>query len=208
VDDETPLIPISRVDNLQVIFSVPEIAVGKVEQGFVIEFEVAPYPGEVFEGTIFYIGPGVDFDTRRLTLKAMVDNSAGRLKPGLFTKIRADLGEHSNALLIPEAAVVYDRTGTFVWRVREDGDEVFGERVPVTLGLRVPGRVEVTTGLSLGERVVSAGTHKVFPSVPLKLVPSSLQAHTDLETPAAEVSAPVLLDSEVNPEAYGEEAAQ
>jgi len=201
VDDETSLIPISNVENLQVIFSVPEQAVGKVEQGFVIQFEVAPYPGEVFEGSIFYIGPTLDFETRRLTLKAWVDNSAGRLKPGLFTKIRADLGEHANALLIPEAAVVYDRTGTFVWRVQEDGDEVFGERVPVTLGLRVPGRVEVTEGLSLGERVVSAGTHKVFPSDPLTLVPSSLQAHANLETPAAKVPVP-------SPEVSGEEAAR
>ncbi len=194
VDDETPLIPLSNVENLQVIFSVPEQAVGKVELGFLIQFEVAPYPGETFEGSIFYIGPTLDFETRRLTLKAWVENSNGRLKPGLFTKIRADLGEHANALLIPEAAVVYDRTGTFVWRVKEDGDEVFGERVPVKLGLRVPGRVEVAEGLSLGDRVVSAGTHKVFPSVPLKLVPSSLQVQAK-STEQAPAPAP---DSEVS----------
>jgi membrane fusion protein (multidrug efflux system) len=170
VDEETPLIPMSNVENLQVIFSVPEQAVGKVEQGYVIHFEVAPYPDEMFEGRIFYIGPTIDFDTRRLTLKALVDNKEGRLKPGLFTKIKADLGEHPGALLIPEAAVVYDRTGTFVWQIREEEGEVFGERVPVKLGMRVPGRVEVLEGLSLGDRVVSAGTHKVFPGAPLKLV--------------------------------------
>ncbi|MBW2712270.1 MAG: efflux RND transporter periplasmic adaptor subunit [Deltaproteobacteria bacterium] len=200
VDEETELIPMDHVNQLQVIFSVHEQAVGKVEQGFVIHFEVAPYPGELFEGKIFYIAPTIDFETRRLTLKALVENSNGRLKPGLFTKIRADLGERPNALMIPEAAVVYDRTGTFVWQVREDGEEVFGERVPVKLGMRLPGRVEVIEGLSLNDRVVSAGTHKVFPGVPLNPVASSRKVQPKVASPSIKPS--------VNPPVESAEAVQ
>ena len=62
------------------------------------------------------------------------------------------------ALLVPEAALVYDLDGTYVWRVDE---ERRARRTLVELGLRQAGRVEVVEGLSAGEWVVSAGVHSV-----------------------------------------------
>ena len=57
-----------------------------------------------------------------------------------------------------EHALGFDQQGTFVWRVRDD----VGERVPIDIGLRKNGRVEVKLGLSAGDTIVSAGTHKVI----------------------------------------------
>ena len=71
-------------------------------------------------------------------------------------------------MLIPESAVVFDQQGTFVWRVR---DEV-GERVPIDIGLRKNGRVEVKLGLAPGDTIVSAGTHKVIPGRKLRMAES------------------------------------
>jgi hypothetical protein len=60
--------------------------------------------------------------------------------------------------------VVFDQQGTFVWRVRDE----LGERVPIDIGLRKNGRVEVKLGLSPGDTIVSAGTHKVIPGRKLR----------------------------------------
>ena len=54
--------------------------------------------------------------------------------------------------------MVFDRRGTYVWRV---GEDMAVSRVPVETGLRRDGRVEITLGLQPGDRIVSEGTHKV-----------------------------------------------
>ena len=60
---------------------------------------------------------------------------------------------------MPESALVYDRNGTYLWRV---DDEQKAEKVPVDLGLRQAGRVEVLRGVGAGDRIVATGTHKVM----------------------------------------------
>jgi multidrug efflux pump subunit AcrA (membrane-fusion protein) len=68
------------------------------------------------------------------------------------------IDQRENAILVPETAVVFDRQGTYVWKL---GPDDVPSRVPIEVGLRKQGRVEVTLGLQAGDRIVSAGTHKV-----------------------------------------------
>jgi membrane fusion protein (multidrug efflux system) len=68
--------------------------------------------------------------------------------------------------MVPESAVLYDATGNSVWRLLEDGT---AQRVPVELGVRQAGRVEIVRGLAAGDRVVSAGVNKVAPGRPLQI---------------------------------------
>jgi membrane fusion protein (multidrug efflux system) len=78
-------------------------------------------------------------------------------------------------MMVPEEAVVYGRDGTFVWRI-VDGQAL---QVPVELGMRQPGRVELRAGVHPGDRVVAAGTHKLRSGSPVNDV--SLPA-SDAET--------------------------
>ncbi|MEW6272285.1 MAG: hypothetical protein AB1689_23630 [Thermodesulfobacteriota bacterium] len=55
-------------------------------------------------------------------------------------------------------------------------DESFAHHVPVELGIRREGRVEVTAGLAPGDRIVSAGTHKVADGAPVRLAESVIAA--------------------------------
>lgn len=158
VTTSTGMVQIDAIARLQLVFTVPEIGVPLARLGAIVTIAVAPYPGESFAGEVFFVAPTLDPATRRLLLKAWVPNPDRRLRPGLFANIRVELGRREGALLVPEDAVVYDRNATIVWRV--NGDNIT-ERVPVELGMRSAGRVEVRRGLVRGDRVVSAGTHKV-----------------------------------------------
>jgi membrane fusion protein (multidrug efflux system) len=113
---------------------------------------------------VYFAAPALDPRNRQLLLKATVPNPDRRLRPGLFATVLLDRAAADDAVVAPESAVVYDPQGTFVWRVTADGT---AERVPVTLGQRTKGRVEVKSGLAAGDRVVSAGTNKVIPGVPV-----------------------------------------
>ncbi len=169
ITETTPLVRLDDVDRLQLFFSIPESAIGLAELGARVEIRVAAYPSEAFEGDVFFVSPSVDRDTRRLLVKAWIPNDAFRLRPGMFADVEIDVGEREDALMVPESAIVYDRVGSFVWRVAQG--EV-AERVPVDLGVRQAGRVEITQGLSPGDRVVVAGTHKVTVGATLKSPPA------------------------------------
>jgi len=126
---------------------------------------VAAYPGERFPGEVFFVSPGLDPAARRLVLKAWIENPDHRLKPGMFVNVDVEVARKEAALVLPEAAIVYDRHGIFVWRAGPDGG---AEKVPVELGIRKQGVVEVVAGLAPGDRIVAAGTHKVLAGSPLR----------------------------------------
>ena len=91
-------------------------------------------------------------------------NPHRKLRPGLFANIDLEVGERESAIVVPESAIVFDREGTYVWKL--DADQV-ATRVPVELGLRRAGRVEVTLGLQPGDTIVVSGTHKVMAGKPV-----------------------------------------
>jgi membrane fusion protein, multidrug efflux system len=154
----TKLVRIDALDRLQLVFAVPEIGVPFVRRGMPVTITVKPFPELRFAGEVFFVSPTLDATTRRLTLKAWVPNPDRKLQPGLFANLEVQLAERPNAIVVPDAALLVDQGGSFVWRIGEDGK---ARRVPVEVGLRKASRVELTGALSAGDRIVSAGTQKV-----------------------------------------------
>ncbi len=154
----TILVRIDAVDRLQLVFAVPEIGVPFVRTGMPVTITVKPFPEIRFAGEVFFVSPTLDAATRRLTLKAWVPNPERKLQPGLFAQLEVQLAERENALVVPDSAILVDQTGSFVWRIDGDGKAA---RAPIEIGLRKAARVEITSGLEPGDRIVSAGTQKV-----------------------------------------------
>jgi membrane fusion protein (multidrug efflux system) len=160
VDRNTDLVPLESVDPLRLVFSVPEIAVAVARPGIPVTVVVAPLPNDSFPGEVYFVAPSLDPRTRRLLLKALVPNPEGKLRPGLFANIRVEIARHEAVLTVPETAVAYDTQGAHVWRLNREN---LAERISVEVGLRQRGRAEIVTGeLTENDRIVSAGTHKVF----------------------------------------------
>jgi len=158
--DGTGLVDVDAVATLKLLFSVPERAIQRMRVGMPVEIDVAPFPGERFSGTVDFVDPAVDPRNRRQLIRARIANAEGRLQPGLSATVHLEIGYRPDAIVVPESALVYDAGGSFVWRVTDD-DTV--ARVPVEVGTRQDGRVEILTGLATGDRIVSAGTNKVAP---------------------------------------------
>lgn len=157
VTPEDPLVRIDVMDPIELVFTIPEAALPLARIGAGFELEVAAYPGRRFPGAISFVAPTVDSANRRIEIKGRVPNPERILLPGMFATVRAELGERQ-AFLVPEEAVVADPRGAFVWRIGPDDG---AERVTVEVGARDGARVEVRADLRAGDRIVSAGTHKV-----------------------------------------------
>ena len=158
VDEKVGMVTVVSVDRLQLLFTVTEQAAGLARTGVPIQIHVGAWPEESFPGEVYFISPSIDSASRRLLLKAWIPNPDGKLKPGMFANVDVVIAERDDALLVPESALIYDRNGTYLWRV--DAEDR-AEKIPIEIGLRQAGHVEIVKGVVAGDRVVSAGTNKV-----------------------------------------------
>lgn len=175
IEPTTDLVQVESIASLELAFQLPELALPLARVGVPVDLKVAPYPDRVFSGTISFIAPSLNPQNRRLLVKARVPNSDLTLRPGLFATVEAKLGERQDVLAIPDSAVVYGSTGTFVWRI--DGQQKAAP-ADVELGARHDGQVEVKSGLAAGNVVVVAGTNKLAPGIGVEAVPSEGTAST------------------------------
>lgn len=151
------LVRVDSLDEMELIFTLPETVMAIARKGVKVELRVSPFPDETFGGTVYFVDPRIDAVSRRVLVKARVPNPEHKLRPGLFATLQVEISTREGALMVPEDAIVYGRDGVFVWRVVDNQ----ASQVPVELGIRQPGRVELRAGVKAGDRVVSAGTHKL-----------------------------------------------
>lgn len=147
------LITLTNIDPIKVDFRVPEIFLSRVKVGQSVALKVDAVAGREFEGRIFAIDPVVDINGRAIRLRATVPNADLMLKPGLFARIVIQVDQRDNAMVVPETAVMPDGVGKMIYIV-ENGK---AKRVPVEIGKRLPGKVEIVKGVTPGMQIVTAG---------------------------------------------------
>lgn len=157
----TKVATVMRVDPLRVELTVPEQFVSAIATGRSVTFEVDAYPGDTFAGEVRYVSPSVAANTRALTLEAIVPNGSGRLKPGFFATAQIEQAAMRPGLLVPATAVRSVSGTARVFVIAGDRAE---ERV-VMIGQAVGDRVEITSGLTRGERVVASGADRMVDGV-------------------------------------------
>lgn len=157
----TKVATVMRVDPLRVELTVPQQFVSAVASGSAVTFEVDAYPGEKFVGEVRFVSPSLAAATRALTLEAIVPNGNNRLKPGFFATAQIEHASMLPGLLVPAAAV---RTVSGTARVFVVNGDRVEERV-VMVGQTVGERVELTSGVKAGERVVANGVERVVDGV-------------------------------------------
>ncbi len=178
VTPDDALVRIDSVDPMELAFTIPESVLPLATIGSEFDLAVAAYPERRFRGAVSFVAPTVDSTTRRVLIKGRVPNPERMLLPGMFATVSAELGERTG-FLVPEDAVVSDPDGFFVWRI---GAEDQAERVPVSVGVRQDGQVEVEAELASGDRIVTAGTHKVRAGQKVTPVAAATAAPTTLDT--------------------------
>lgn len=147
-----PLFVVIDPSSMRLAASVPSQALGVLSVGAPVEFRVHGLGEQRFTGSIERIGPAADPVTRQIPLLISLPNPAGRLVAGLFAEGRV-AAQQKTGLVLPTSALVGARPGASVRRLQNDRVEV----VPVTLGIEdlVNERVEITSGLSPGDRVLT-----------------------------------------------------
>jgi cobalt-zinc-cadmium efflux system membrane fusion protein len=117
---------------------------------------VLAYPGRIFNARLAYVAPALDPNTRRLPVRAEIDNPGRELLPEMFASFRIVSGDNRLMPAVPQEAVVYEGAQARVWVARPNDKAVVTR--PIDVGATTNGLVEVRRGLSVGESVVASGT--------------------------------------------------
>lgn len=162
--DKDPMLRLEQVTRLRLTVAVPERFVGEVADGTVATFTVSAWPGEKFSGVARRISHSVDTGTRTMAVELDVDNSGGRLTPGMFVNVEWPLKRPSMSLWVPPTAIVQSTDKTFVVRVRNGA----AEQIPVQRGSTSSDLVEVFGGLEPGDLVARRGSEELRNGTPVQ----------------------------------------
>lgn len=153
------------ITRIKVDFAVAETQMAGVGKGQAVRATAAAYPGETFTGTVDSIDTRIDPASRTVTVRAIFPNAGRRLLPGMLMNVGIESNRRT-ALGLPEQCLVPVESRQYVY-VAEGEDKA--DRREVTIGQRVPGFVEILSGLKPGDRVVLDGTLKMRPGATIRL---------------------------------------
>jgi RND family efflux transporter MFP subunit len=146
----SPLVTVVRVHPLRLRLEVPEREASRVQLGQPVRVAVEGEEG-AYEGRIARISPSIEEDNRTLLVEAEIPNERGLLRPGAFVRADIVIEAETPAILVPASAIVSFAGVTKVFTVA-DGKAV--ER-RVELGRRAGSQVEIVSGLTAGETIIT-----------------------------------------------------
>lgn len=158
VEPDSVLFHVSDLARMRAVGRVYEEDLGKVRVGQTAHVKALAYPGETFSGTLSYVGPALDPDTRTAEIAVALDNAKNLLKPNLFARIDVVIGNAEAALTVPNSAVLEAAGEKFVF-VRQGNTFA---RSDIEVGITDDRYTEVTSGLVPGDEVVTVGARQVY----------------------------------------------
>lgn len=120
-----------------------------------ITVNVMALPGRPLTARINYVAAAIDANTRRLLVRATIDNKDGLLKPEMFANVTIYSAGDRAAPAVPKQALIYEADKVRLWVAREDKSVELRE---IKIGLINGNLVEVTSNLKPGEQVVTKGS--------------------------------------------------
>lgn len=152
--------PVAILENMQDVLVVLEVSdreIVKVEPGQAVEAAIDAFPDRVFRGVVDSAATAANPQTRTFKVEARIDNSDGSLRSGMIAALRI-LVEESRALVIPvEALLDPEETEAAVFVVAGE----LARRRSIVLGERWDREVEVLSGLTSGDAVITSGKERV-----------------------------------------------
>jgi len=152
---DTVITTLDDVASLRLDFAVSSMLLERLRTGSVVRAASPAFGEREFNGEVIGIDTRVNPVDRSLTVRARIDNSDLLLKPGMLMTVELQ-HDRRMAMVIPEEAVIhYQRQHYVMWIDSADGNRL--ERRQIAIGHRMPGSVEVVSGLAEGDLIVAEG---------------------------------------------------
>ncbi len=146
---------------------LPERELSKIRIGQRAELRMQAYPKDTFQGTIKMVSPTVDPESGTIKVTLEIRTHRNLLRPGMFGTVYIATETRSSALVLPIRAIVRERDENQIFVI---GDENRVQKREVTIGFREDNELEIVSGLSAGEAVVTVGQEGLNDGYPVSVL--------------------------------------
>jgi cobalt-zinc-cadmium efflux system membrane fusion protein len=150
-----PVFVIGDLTTVWLVAFVRETDAAFVQVGQDVQFTVLAYPDRTFTATIAYVSAGLDAATRRLMVRATIDNPDRLLKPEMYANVSIVTARDLAGVAVPREALIYEGSAVRVWVAHDDKTIELRE---IKTGLANGNVIQAVEGLRAGERVVTKGS--------------------------------------------------
>ena len=162
----TEIVSLQQLDPLFVDFYLPQQALAQITTGLPVTVSIDAFPGQTFPGMISAINSVVDTASRTIQLRATIQNSSLRLRPGMFATVRIAAGAPASLVTLPQTAITYNPYGDTVYVLHNGQDHngkpaLIANQTFVQVGETRGDQVAILKGVSPGDKVVTAGQLKL-----------------------------------------------
>lgn len=164
VTTNTVIARLQNLSNLKVDFAIPQKYSSMVRIGDELTFKLSGKDFQ-YKAKVYAIEPKIESSTRTLRLRAICSTNYKDLFPGAFVNVELNLKETEDAILIPTVAVVPELKGQSVFLYK--GGIVNSQKVEI--GLREEQFVQILSGLTEGDTVITSGILQMRPGIKVKL---------------------------------------
>jgi cobalt-zinc-cadmium efflux system membrane fusion protein len=150
-----PVYVVGDLSTVWLVAFVRESEAADVAVGQEIKFTLLALPGRIFQARIDYVAAAIDPTTRRLLVRASIDNKDGLLKPEMFANVTIYTGGDHPSVGVPKQALIHEGERVRLWVAHDDKSIELRE---VETGLTNGDLVEVRNNLKAGEKVITRGS--------------------------------------------------
>lgn len=153
----TPIVNIVSVSPMVILANASEQDISRIKRGVQVNVTIDSLPGQKFTGRVMRISPLLDPQTRNGQVEIEIPNANGVLKGEMFARVELNLGSERETLLLPRDALVYRGEKPGVYTIEADKAKF----LEVETGMAQADKVEILSGLKLGDKVITQGVNLV-----------------------------------------------
>lgn len=162
-----PILTVAQVQPVKIVINVSESELSHVKKGMAAEVRFDTYGNEMFDGIVTMVAPTVDADSRTFGVEITVNNSDNRILPGMFGRVKLNLGEAEHVVVPDRAVVKQPGSGNhYIYVYNSDGTVSYNK---VELGQRIGDSYELLSGVEPGAKVVVSGQSRLADGVSVEI---------------------------------------
>jgi RND family efflux transporter MFP subunit len=161
-----PLMQLVNVNLLKAVAKVPDSYVAYIKEGDNVSVRF-PDLDKTISATVGYVGRIVDPLSRTFKIEVKVPSENGSLKPNLLAMIQINDKTSKSAIVIEENIIQPTEAGKIVFVATEEKGQKIARQKTVTTGLSYNGKVEILSGLSAGENLITTGYQDLADNQPI-----------------------------------------